>query len=47
MIINFYRLYGTIFYTIDDHKKDAVYFSNTLDLLEISGRPLLFLKTVI
>lgn len=29
MIINFYRLYGTIFYTIDNHKKDTVYFSNT------------------
>lgn len=29
MVVNFYRLYGTIFYTIDDHKKDAVYHRNT------------------
>ena len=30
-IINFYRLYGTIFYSINKTKLDTVYFANTSD----------------
>ena len=30
-VINFYRLYGTIFYTIDKTVLDTVYYANTSD----------------
>lgn len=29
MIVNFYRLYGNIFFTLDECIKNAVYFANT------------------
>lgn len=39
MIVNFYRLYGRIFYTINKYKRDTVYFANTHDdLIEKSDK---------